>query len=309
VFSKIFFWIIFIFNILLSVFIFFDEEPLFDFTDWNIIHIFFIVISLISIINENMIKSRYGQYVFKDKILLFSAFSYWFFLQNYMYIVVIGFCFHCLTPLEIEIFELVEVFSSMINWISFLWLFNLLLISFILFLILLINFCLNWENNFNIFIFFKLLISILLLVLIVSIWDFLFSSYTSNIFWNNFKNFYINSKSSLTYDNILFSVDQFDWHKDQSNNFVLRFEDLYFLSINLFMIFSFICCLIVWFFFIKNFFLEFYKNKEISNLFLSVCFTWFNNCCFLFFSNYMVVFLTGLRITLKILIELFGYLF
>jgi hypothetical protein len=84
-------------------------------TDLNIIHIFFLIVTLVSIVYENIIKSRYGQFLFKDQVLLFSTFSYFFFLQNYVIIVIFIFFFHSLVPLEIELFELVEIYSTLFS--------------------------------------------------------------------------------------------------------------------------------------------------------------------------------------------------
>lgn len=299
----------FFFILSLIIFFFFDEEPFFDFTDWNILHILFIVICVLSIINENIVKSKYGQYVIKDKILLFSTFSYWFFLQNYVFLVIIVFCFHCLTPLEIELFEMVEVYNNLLNYSSIFFLFNILLFLLLLVLTIIINFIINWDNKFNLVFFFNIICIVVILLLILSIWDFLFNSLTATIFWNNFKSFYLNSKVSLTYDNVLFLTDQFDWHKDQTNNFIIRFEDLYMFSIAVFSILSFICYLVTWFILIKNYLLNFYFNKDLSYLFYSSCFCWLNNCIFVFNLNFIIIFFVSLRIYFKILFEISGFVF
>jgi len=76
------------------------------------------VVCIWVVVWENIVRARYGQFVYKDQVLLFSTFSFWFALENYCRVVVIGFCFHCLTPLELELIELVEVYQTMLTWYS-----------------------------------------------------------------------------------------------------------------------------------------------------------------------------------------------
>ena len=278
-------------------------------TDLNIIHIFFIIITFIIIIYENIIKSRYGQFLFKDQTLLFSTFSYFFFLQNYILIIIIIFFFHSLVPLEIELFELVDIYNTLQVWLFYNLIINLFIIFIVFLLVLLINFYINWDNKRLIFIFNLILVFIFIFNLILFLWDFLFSTLTNNLFWCNFKQFYINSKTSLTYDNVLNSNDQFDWHRETSNFFIFRFEDLYVYSIQLLSIFSFLCMLFILFFLLNDLFSNLNSNKSISYLYYSVFFTWLNNCLFIFFINYILLFFVGLRVSFKILIENLDYFF
>jgi hypothetical protein len=76
------------------------------------VHIVLFLISAMSVVWDNVIRARYGQFVYKDQVLLFSTFSFWFFLENYTRAIVMIFCFHCLTPLELELVELTEVYQS-----------------------------------------------------------------------------------------------------------------------------------------------------------------------------------------------------
>lgn len=58
--------------------------------------------------------------------------------------------------------------------------------------------------------------------------------------------FYLQPKTSLTYDQHLNLQDQFDWHKDRSHPFVMRFEDLFVFFLQLLNLFSLVTCLVVW---------------------------------------------------------------
>lgn len=302
-------WFKFYICLYISVFFFFDEEPFFDMTDLNIIHIFFLIVTLVSIVYENIIKSRYGQFLFKDQVLLFSTFSYFFFLQNYVIIVIFIFFFHSLVPLEIELFELVEIYSTLFSWLTYNIISNLIIMTVIFLLILFLNFYINWNNKKVTFIFSIFLFFFFILNLILILFDFLFSTLTNTLFWNNFKLFYFQSKTTLTYDSILYANDQYDWHRETTNFFIFRFEDLFIYSVELLTIFSFLCLLIILFFILYDFFNNLFNNKDISYISFSVLYTWLNNCLFIFLLNYIAILFVGLRVSFKILIENWDYFF
>ena len=306
VFSK---WIKFCAILLISLFLFFDEEPFFDLTDWNILHIFFFISCIIIIIYENIVKSKYGQFVSKDQTLMFSTFSYWFFIQNYFFLIVIFFCFHCLTPLEIELFELVEIYSSLFIWCFSSLAFNLIFISLLLLLAIALNFFISWSNRKFTFITATAIFILLIINIIVMLWDFLFSSLTNTLFWDNAKQYYIQSRSSLTYDNSLFITDQFDWHRGKTSFFIIRFEDLYLFFIQLFSITSLFFVIVIWFFLLNEMLSNFLFNREVSYVFISVCLRWIDNCLFIFFINYLLLMFVGLRVSFKLLVEALDYSF
>ena len=68
-----------------------------------------------AVIWENVTRARYGQFVYKDQVLLFATFSFWFFIENYFRLIVIVFCFHSLMPLETDLIELVEVYQGLLR--------------------------------------------------------------------------------------------------------------------------------------------------------------------------------------------------
>ena len=304
-----FIWLKFYCLLFLSIFFFFDEEPFFDLTDWNIIHIFFFITCIIIIIYENLFKSKYGQFLFKDQLLLFSTFSYFFFFQNYIFLIIIFFCMHCLTPLEIELFELIDYYNSLFSWCSYS-LFPCLILMFVVsFLTITLNTFISWSNKKYIIIVGFFIFLVLLINLIALLWDFFFSSMTSNLFWSNFKQFYIQSKSSSTYDNSLFVFDQFDWHREKTNFFMIKFEDLYLFFIKIFSLVSLFSLVCIWFFLLNEILLNYKTNKEVSYIFIAVCFRWIDNFIYIYFINYLLLFILGLRVSLKILIELWDYSF
>ena len=62
---------------------------------------------------ELTLRSRFGQFVYKDTVSMFALFTFWFGLENYVRLLLLVFSSHALTPLEIELIELVEVYQYM----------------------------------------------------------------------------------------------------------------------------------------------------------------------------------------------------
>jgi hypothetical protein len=60
-----------------SVFLLFDEEPVFDFSDWNVTHVLLFAVSLFVVIWENSMRARLGQWVYKDQVLLFASLTFY----------------------------------------------------------------------------------------------------------------------------------------------------------------------------------------------------------------------------------------
>ena len=260
-------WLYFIVVYATVSFLIFDEEPFFDFTDWNIVHIFLLTLSIVIVITENSVKSKFGQFLLKDRLLLFSTFSYWFFLENYVFIVFIGFFFHCLVSLESDSFELVNIYSSLMEFFNSLFLPVFAILSTLAFFLLLINFFLNWFSRRIFLIIVLFLLNILFFVLLFFLLDFLFSSMSSDIFWGNFNEFFNKSKNPISYNNFFMIVDQFDWHNSQSSYFVLRFEDLLIFCFQLTVLLKLLVCVFIFIFYIIDTFFNLLNNRIPSFFF------------------------------------------
>lgn len=72
-----------------------------------------LVISLFVVFFELTMRSRFGQFLYKDAASLFALFTFWFGLENYIRLLLLVFSSHALTPLEAELMELVEVYQYM----------------------------------------------------------------------------------------------------------------------------------------------------------------------------------------------------
>jgi hypothetical protein len=297
-------WVSFISASIITVFLFFDEEPFFDPTDWNIVHVFLFLTCCLIVIWENVVRARYGQFVYKDQVLLFSTFSFWFALENYSRLIVIIFCFHCLTPLELELVELVEVFQSVVCWYTAEILPCLIALSIVLVLIIFLNFFLNWHQ-FRMCVLLVFLITFILISnLLFVVWDFISSSLSSCLFNSNPKQFYIQNRTTLSYNMSLASEDAYDWHISQPQTFVFRFEDVYFFYLQLFNVVALYSCVFVWLFFLQDILIISGESTRGSFTFLGVCSRWVDHAVWCFVYSHVSVLLVGLRLWLRISTEL-----
>lgn len=292
--------------IVLGVFLFFDEEPLFDPTDWNIVHVLLFLICLWIVVWENIVRARYGQFVYKDQVLVFSTFSFWFALENYSRLIVIIFCFHCLAPLDLDLVELVEVYQTLMSWYTTDILPLMLLLVLIFSLTLLNNFFFNWQNSRVVIVSTFTVILILTLNILMLLWDFLFTSMSGCLFFSNPKEYYTHGRSSLTYDMTAQTSDAYDWHKSQPQSFVFRFEDLYLFFLQLFNIIALYSCIFVWLFFFQDL-LANSGNTQVSLAssitFFGVCVRWLDHALWCFLYSHLAILFVGFRVILRVSME------
>lgn len=93
-------------------FLSFDEEPILDLSDFNLIHVWLVVFSALVVYFDLLLRARFGQFVTKDLTSLVAAFTFMWGLENYVRILLVVFCLHNLMPLEVDLFELVELYQA-----------------------------------------------------------------------------------------------------------------------------------------------------------------------------------------------------
>jgi hypothetical protein len=226
----------------------FDEEPILDFSDWNSVHVWLFVVSLLVVFFELTLRSRYGQYVYKDTVSLFALFSFWFGLENYIRLLLLIFSAHALTPLEIELLELVEIYQYMSSWFVSQMLSPVLCFSLVYILLIIQNIFLgNSQLRFTAYSLYLLTFGLLLIFSLTG-WDFLVSSLSSVAMWYQNEIFYLQPKTALTYDRGLLISDQFEWHRERTWPYSIHFEDLYFFFFQLLFVWNLACCLVFFFY-------------------------------------------------------------
>jgi len=219
-------------------FLILDEEPVFDFSDWNLTHVCLLGLGFFSFVWENLLRARSGAYVYKDLVLLYATFFYVYSLERYMQLVQIVFFCHCLAPLEVDLMDSVEVFleyfstASIYISISITW---LVLLSGVAFLgaaslstsrLVLSRICSS-----------VVCVGIATAWLVVG-WDLSINSLSLINVTGGAELLYSHSPTSLTYNAISNNADQFDWHKEQTRPFMVRFEVFYLFAMQLFLFVS-----------------------------------------------------------------------
>lgn len=194
VYSKYFFFFFFI--SLIFGLIFFDEEPLFNFSDLNIFNIVFFTICVVSVVLENRFKILNGYYSNNDSNTFMYSISYTLNLFIYFYIVWFIFFLHLIVPGNVYLVDSLFYFNKILNC-------YILILNKFLFLILLIMFLLKImlvSNSFNIN---KIICSVLLVITTISsillIFDFSINNNSSSISKKNNLNFFNSEKHSVLY--------------------------------------------------------------------------------------------------------------
>jgi hypothetical protein len=59
-----------------TTFCIFDEEPVLDWSDLNVLHIWILVLSALVVYFDLLLRSRVGQYVMKDLTVAAAAFTF-----------------------------------------------------------------------------------------------------------------------------------------------------------------------------------------------------------------------------------------
>ena len=91
----------------------FDEEPTFDFSDWNLVQVVLLALGMFAITWENKLRAQFGgAWVSKDGTLTNAIFFYIYSLERYVLVVFLVFFSHCLTPFESELMDSAEVFGA-----------------------------------------------------------------------------------------------------------------------------------------------------------------------------------------------------
>jgi len=261
-------------------------------------------VSLLIVVWENVIRSRYGQFVYKDQVLAFSTFSFYFSMENYFRLILIVFCFHCLTPLELELIDLVEIFQTLMVWYTTELLPAFMILTFATGMALVLNFYMNWYSARVLTAGVFAVVFVLAASLLVLMWDFLFASMTSCQFNANPKQYYAHNRSSISYSMTAQVVQGYDWHTSRPETFVMRFEDLYLFFLQLCNIAALYSCTFVWLFLLNDLTARSGAGVGPSFTLLGVGARWLDHALWCFIYSHLALFLVGLRVWLRISIEL-----
>ncbi len=212
-----------------------DEEPVFDFSDWNLTHVCLLCLGFFAFVWENLLRARSGAYVYKDLILAYATFFFIYSIERYMQLIQVVFFCHCLSPLEADLMDSVEVFVEYFQIVS-------LYLSIATMWVVLLG-CIAFLGAANLSygrlhlsrICATLVCVGLVLAWLLVGWDLSINSLSILDAGSGAELLYPHSPSSLTYNSISNNADQFDWHKEQIRPFMVRFEAFYLFAMQLFL--------------------------------------------------------------------------
>lgn len=126
-------------SVLVVVFIFFDEEPIFDITDLSLYTVLVLSVSMLSVLFDNSIKAIFGSLVSKDITLWFYSTTTS--ISIIMYIVIIWFVFflHMTAPLLADSCDTVWTLNNLVSSVEVFLIFFGYLLVFIRLILVLLN--------------------------------------------------------------------------------------------------------------------------------------------------------------------------
>ena len=204
----------------------FDEEPVFDFSDWSLLHVLLLLGATAVVINENILRSQAGQYVYKDQAALVAALNFWFGCENYFRLILVVFSVLCLAPLEADLFETVVVFHSVSAWAT--WEIGpcMLIVFLHAWLLRLLTFAVSSQRSALLLTALAVLAATAALDLSWLTWDLALSGLSAVRGTSHPEVFYLQPNSALAYDGQWGNQDPFEWHRAAYEGANARFEGL-----------------------------------------------------------------------------------
>lgn len=150
-----------------------------------------------------------------------------------MLVIVVVFCSHCLSPLETELVENIEVFSGNLQSCALL-AFRLGVVGALTCLYGTLGAMADSLNRVRLGqLCAALVLAILTQAWVVVGWDLATNSLSLFNLDQARALSLAHTPNSLTYNSVASASDQFDWHKEQTRPFMMRFETLYLFCIQL----------------------------------------------------------------------------
>lgn len=168
---------------------------------------------------------------------------------------------------------------------------------------LLLNMSLNWGKRDLHLLLVLGVVLLLTLNLVWMGWDFLFAGLSGYRGITEHSLAYIHARGGLTYDNLMGVGDAFDWHKEQTRPFVMRFDDLFGFSLQLLNIWALACCLYGWLFMLLDCVFLGERGRSLSFLQVGVSLRWLDHTMFNVLACYLWPLLLGSRLLLRTPLE------
>jgi hypothetical protein len=223
-----------------------------------------------------------------------------------MRVILLVFCLHNLLPMEMDLMETIEVYQSWGAWLSSEILIGSFGLVFLLGITYTLNLCLSSGND-SLISGLILLLTIGHLTMIVLLgWDLAINGLSSFSSWEESEVFYQQPSAAWTYDRALNSGDLFEWHRERTWPYSIRFEDLYFFFFQLLIIWDLMCGLFFWSMVLATSLGV--NGRSVSFIQVAVGLLWLENLCMAFFLLLVGLAWVGLRVWSRMPIELgFGW--
>lgn len=101
----------------MASFLFLDEEPVLELSDLNLLHVAALALCAFLTYFDLSLRSRWGQYVFKDGVVSTAALVFAWGLENYLRLLLLVFCLHNLMPFEADLLESLAVYQAWGAWL------------------------------------------------------------------------------------------------------------------------------------------------------------------------------------------------
>lgn len=204
-------------------------------------------LGLFAITWENKLRAQFGgAWVSKDQTLVNAIFFYIYSLERYCLVVLAIFFTHCLTPLESELMDSIEVFGGNLQACAAL-AFTVSAVAALASLYALLGAAASALHRPRV----AQVAAALVLAGLANAWV----SVGWDLATNSLSLFSLSqaetlnlahTPTSLTYNSISNTADQFDWHKEQTRPFPMRFETFYLFMIQLVFFLSLSLAVWVW---------------------------------------------------------------
>ena len=206
-----------------------------------------LALGLFAITWENKLRAQFGgAWVSKDQTLVNAIFFYLYSLERYTLVVLVTFFTHCLTPLESELMDSVEVFGGNFQACAAL-AFKASAAAAAASLYALLGASAAALHRPRVA---QLSASLILVGLsnawVAVGWDLATNSLSLFSLSQAEALNLAHTPTSLTYNSISNTADQFDWHKEQVRPFPMRFETFYLFMIQLIFFLSLSFAVWVW---------------------------------------------------------------
>jgi len=270
-----------------------DDEPIWEPVEWSLIQTWIFFIFIFSWIAENLITSRYGSYVGRDKRVWFAWYKTFWLIETWFALSYGAAAMFVIVPFYYEITYNVAFIYSWWNWLNRIFFFKFIsLYVLILFLSYYLQINIKWLNWKKIFLLITLVVVFLSYLLYTQFLISFFSYFTDPLWYQKTRSVdYVQlSHEPLKWGWGSSKRDHFTYHKT-TTVFWFKNDSPFasaFLLMNFFFFLSLFFVYIYWLVLIR----KTYTTKELTHTFVTYCVSSLRQLFILFLLFYLLVFVS-----------------